>query len=886
MAQTRRVSRARAQQQRDSPRPRRRAAVRAAEAVADPQPRDAGGWTDATGQALVGSKINVWWPTDNEHYEAIVLSYLPRRRHHKLIYLADESVESVELGDGPDQRSFQRAEPPDDPLIGKDVVFLRDEDDEDGSPSWFDFMRGPREKKTTKFSVKLFAKLPDDTDSSEVCTPLPEPDDPRADAPHKYYRVLYIANEFLATVDLAHISYRVDGKDEDDGDMIDLVSPKRGQRSALPPDTRRATAKETEADNADADEGRDDDGKDAAYEPPAEDAESDEEGDDDGDTATGQKRPNVEELGDPENGKPNVKKEKPETDKRSKSQSAEAKAEERGVTKPKGADDAGVDIPEKDGKRVADAEENGKLESQHKKGDDTEMGQDADPGSALQEGAPAASAEPDDAPTENAGGVGGKPDEAMPDVDHAVDRVVDDDAGLGPLPGLDDEPDQPDMEYRPAGTKNAADEGDSATLADVKDSGSKAITVDREPQVERDPHSGMDVDRPTTMVKVNPDDSLRLSALKEDAGTGETPSGFKTKGEGSVGTQDTRDDPLDRGSTPKSKPKSRPPPPVPASLSPSKFDDEEENDVSKDEKPGPASAEQRRMGTRGGGSKSQVGDYISVDVGDGKERRKAFVEAYLVGSDEHFVAFCDSEGGNMQLKLTKENHTVLKDDEVDELTRRNIAVDEPEASAPPKPRGKRRRNAPSLTLNENKPKKRREAKTPEVRGEIAGSEISGRCLKIEWPGSDYVYTALVLGYNSKSGEHLVVYLSDHCIETVTLKYREWNLVPREDEPWIRQGMVGKRLYVFWEAEYTDDDKAQQRALKIFGEQTKVPYEAYVISYEGDGLYKVLYPATEDTEIRRLTADGLEDDDSFNKDWDILEQGIDDVAGLPVVTWSE
>lgn len=190
-----------------------------------------------------------------------------------------------------------------------------------------------------------------------------------------------------------------------------------------------------------------------------------------------------------------------------------------------------------------------------------------------------------------------------------------------------------------------------------------------------------------------------------------------------------------------------------------------------------------------------------------------------------------------------------------------------------------------LTLSDSKSKKKRESRVLPVKGATAGEEICGRCLKIVWPGSDLVYTALVLGYDPEKKEHLVVYLSDHCVETLELKYREWNLLARQDEPWIAQGMLGQRLYVLWPGEY-DSKEANERSEELFGDDAKVAYEAYVLSYEGEGKYLILYPNTEDTEVRDLRLDDKEKEDikPFEKEWDILDAGVHEVAGLPVVGW--
>lgn len=839
MVQTKRVTRSRATAVRDSPRPRRKAAARAAATIAETPtvPPSADGWNDETGKALVGASIGAWWPDDSRFYAAMVLSYQPRRRHHKIIYLEDETIESLELGGGSNQRPWERREPPADPLVGKDVLFSCPFPDTPAA--WFDFMRAPKEKRTNRFAVRILSKFEDDPEDAEISSPKPDKNAPDADL-HMYYRVIYDKNEYLATVDLQHVSYTVDGESDGDEVGIDLTTA-QPQRSALPADTRRNGSQSPADDPAPAPAAVDDDGKgDDAYVPPgddgadSDDAEEGENGQEDNDEGKEAPRPKIAVSDDDE--------EVPlKSSTRSRKQAlmkTEGMTTEKttAVTKKTQANVVEKEQTQPDEEVVENVEDVEDVVEKAEKSDPDEQ-------------------EPEPSKDQ---------DTVLPDVKNKV--VADVEPELDPLPGLEDEavPTAVGSEYGDGVVADGGEEAKPVVVNTEEADGSKQITVDNGSKVVKDPHSGMDVDKASPMVVV--DD---IEALKSNIS--------RVKSEGSAGTQDTHDEPLDHGTSLKVE-----------SDGPERAYGAHDT-ASDEEKVGWVSKDQKRLASRVGGLKSQVGDYISLDIEDGKERRKAFVEAYLPGSDEHFVAFCDSEGGNLQLKLTRNNHTLLKDEEVDELSRRNVAGEEPASgTAAGIRRGKRRRNGTSLTLNEGKSKKKRDAKEPEIKGDSAGTEVCGRCLKIEWPGSDYVYTALVMGYNSNTGQHMVVYLSDHCVETVMLKYRDWNLIAREDEPWIREGMVGKRLYVFWEGEYTDQD-AQKRAEKLFGEEsTKVPYEAYVISYEGDGLYKVLYPATEDTEVRKLKADEEEGEevDVLEKEWDILEQGVDEVVGLPIVTWSE
>lgn len=90
------------------------------------------------------------------------------------------------------------------------------------------------------------------------------------------------------------------------------------------------------------------------------------------------------------------------------------------------------------------------------------------------------------------------------------------------------------------------------------------------------------------------------------------------------------------------------------------------------------------------------------------------------------------------------------------------------------------------------------------------------------------------------------------------------------------GLVGKRLYVYLEGGYTDRE-AQKRAEELFGkENTKIPYEVFVVKYLGPHRYQLYYTFDNGFEDRILT-----DDD---KVWNVLEDGVKEVDGLPIIAW--
>lgn len=344
-----------------------------------------------------------------------------------------------------------------------------------------------------------------------------------------------------------------------------------------------------------------------------------------------------------------------------------------------------------------------------------------------------------------------------------------------------------------------------------------------------------------------------------------------------------------------------------------KIDLDEHDTVSDEEKLGSAPENVLRLVDNeiSGEGGSQAGDYIVLDTGDGGPRRKAYVTAYLPSQKAHFVTFCDAKGGSMKIKLTKGNHDQMDDKEVEMLTRDQarqvvrtsstaekvmladvpdspMEVDEEENSERPKPavRDKRKSNKSAKVNNAigARKKAKRASSTMKILGKSAGHEIVSRCITVVWPNTMLVYVALVMGYSPESNQHMLLYMSDHCVELLELKYREWELLARGKEPWNSSGMVGRRIYVWWPGEYEEEDK-QEIAVELFGEgNTKVAYEAYILSFLGKTKYKIVYPCNEDCEERELDAAKTEGTSPADKEWDLLEEGVHEVAGLPIISW--
>lgn len=459
----------------------------------------------------------------------------------------------------------------------------------------------------------------------------------------------------------------------------------------------------------------------------------------------------------------------------------------------------------------------------------------------------------------------------------------------------DDDDDVIEADESPAGTRKFRAKRTKSVV--ISDKRTKSVSADQPSD-----HGALAV---KAKRQINLDDDLDLEispntkSNKDDDNENEPI--VKRRSEESAGTAETKDDPIEK---PKSKKRKQ-------AYSDNYLDEIDHDTASDEETLGWVSRDQKSKKLNK--SQTQVGDYIALRTDPGGVTRNAFVEAYLPATGTHFVAFCDSKGGNLQVKLTKDNHVVYKEDEVDALNRgQSIQVDpdvvEPDVDADLEPveeildddespqmdtrrstrnaKKRGRKQEPVKPLKVTRGKKRQVVRRREIIGRPAGKEICGRCVSIVWPGPDgRVYVALVLGFSSEKREHQVVYMADHCVETLDLRYREWSLVPRDKEPWITTGMIGKRLYVFWNGVY-DDSRSQEMAVEVFGENTRIPYEAYVLDYVGEGKYKIIYPATEDTEVRELRADGPEDVDATEKEWDLLEEGVDSVGGLPLIGWTD
>lgn len=716
---------------------------------------------EVSGAELVGRLIEIEWPLQERplYYSALVIAFNARRRQHKVIYFEDESIESLELGDGPRQRKWRNADEPTDPLVGARVRFV---DNEAGSENWFDFMRPNPKRASTSFEVFVYARI-EDPDPEEVSGPRN-----LTKSPKQYYRVIHSPNDYLTTVDLSSVEYVIVESSQRDGSQVGGTS-----LDANDPDFDLKVGKSTNNENV----GIDDDIL--------------------------------------------------------LSRSRIASDAGRAVS-------ADVIVEDED-LSILETNQDGTLDKHlsHKVGD--------------------------------------KEDEDVMDVDFTGTPTLS--VGRTPRTRTLVSLDRDDFE----------ESGDLESHS--KTSRRRDLLDDVEPPIRKSR-------RHNSRSRIVADDD----AVSPDIGViGRHDDSFNADVDSSPATQDTRDDPVfgarrSKGSRTSTMGRMR-----------------EDSDIhhvggkahdteSDEEKLGWSAKPQHDDDML----PSRVGDYISVDTGSNGPRRKAYVEAYLPVTGTHFVAFCDSQGGNMQIKLTASNHSVLGDKEAAMLTKDQARskvetvednedlgmeydddVLEVKEKAPPLKRSRTHRStrtrAPQLaSRRDSRPKQR--GHNMKILGKTANGEIVSRCISVIWPNTKLVYVALVIGYSPESKQHMLLYMVDHCVEVLELKYREWELLARGKEPWNSTGMVGKRVYVWWPGEY-DSDEAQRLAEDLFGEgNTKVAYEAYVLNYIGDGKYKILYPCNEDCEERVLEAEKSEGNNPLQKEWDLLDEGVNTVMGLPVIGW--
>jgi len=178
-------------------------------------------------------------------------------------------------------------------------------------------------------------------------------------------------------------------------------------------------------------------------------------------------------------------------------------------------------------------------------------------------------------------------------------------------------------------------------------------------------------------------------------------------------------------------------------------------------------------------------------------------------------------------------------------------------------------------------KKKTPAKvTPPPPQAAAGPEIIGKCIYISWPNDNSKYKGLVVGYSKSEDKHKVFYLEDETTETMVLKDRVWDMVEEEEVPWDSSSLCGKKLYVMWTGFY-EDEEDQKKAREKFGtqedEDTKIPYEAFVIKKLPNGEHTLLYTYDDNLEARDLSKE--------SEDWKLTDHMSTDAEGLPFIMWT-
>lgn len=194
---------------------------------------------------------------------------------------------------------------------------------------------------------------------------------------------------------------------------------------------------------------------------------------------------------------------------------------------------------------------------------------------------------------------------------------------------------------------------------------------------------------------------------------------------------------------------------------------------------------------------------------------------------------------------------------------------------------------------------------PQLQGDIPpAGEIIGRCIRITFSAKES-YTALVIGHHRIGGLHSVhkiYHLREQCVEFICLRNMPWRVLEKGSEPWGEKALFGKRIYVYWPGEYSDEDMEAQDLAKIkFPTQPRIPFEAFVVlnpstrgATENENArrspYKLIYSEDSHVEVRDLFSAGpyttASQTESDFKTWAILEEGEDMVDGLPLIYWLE
>lgn len=79
-------------------------------------------------------------------------------------------------------------------------------------------------------------------------------------------------------------------------------------------------------------------------------------------------------------------------------------------------------------------------------------------------------------------------------------------------------------------------------------------------------------------------------------------------------------------------------------------------------------------------------------------------------------------------------------------------------------------------------------------------------------------------------KHKLYCAADDSTESVELAARTWSMGGSGLVTYDSTGLVGKRIFVYWEGVYTDET-AQQKSVNLWGSGL-VPYECFVVKFLG------------------------------------------------------
>ncbi len=284
-------------------------------------------------------------------------------------------------------------------------------------------------------------------------------------------------------------------------------------------------------------------------------------------------------------------------------------------------------------------------------------------------------------------------------------------------------------------------------------------------------------------------------------------------------------------------------------------------------------------------AKSRMYKYIDLIDGPSKSPRKAYVEAYFKPQNKHLIAFCDSVGEGLQIRLTEDNHRILDRCEIRAMSSCANVRESPRSSGAESPQPdisagismERARSKSETLVNDDERKftSKRSRRIADVHLR-AGKELIGACITIRRSTRNRSCEAMVLGFRGHHpdiGLHKVFYFTSQTTAVLNLSKTKWLFKGSGSVSSTRNSLLRKRLVVY------KDHKTLQKVLtdRRAHHMNILPFEAFVLRFLGSFNYLVLYTQDDSIEELRLAKD--------DKWWSVLESEVLEVDQIPLISWS-